>query len=165
MRLIACAAALASFNVLAASVAPDALMCESPEPFQVIAAEGWTSKGGTAQLHTAKLSAEAYRLSSKISATQRGLATQEETIRADSTRRLASGSTTSRAVAADSDARSAEAQVTKYEQIRSTCAASGAAPLAAAIVEQKPISGVAKISVQLNGAPAQVWVRSSDLAH
>lgn len=147
----------------AAAVAPDALLCESPEPFATIAAEKWTSVGGTAQLKTAEMSAQATKLYAKSASINRDLATREESIRADASRRIAAGSTAARAGAADSDAKAAESQASVYERIASTCAASGVDPLQAEVLERKPITGTAKVQVRFRGAPAQLWVRSSDL--
>lgn len=147
----------------AASVAPDSLLCESPEPFATIASEKWTSVGGTAQLKTAEMSAQATKLYAKSASINRDLATREESIRADASRRIVTGSTAARAGAADSDARAAESQASVYERIASTCAASGAEPLQAEVLERKPITGTAKVQVPFRGAPAQLWVRTSDL--
>lgn len=154
-----------SFSAIASAavVNPDSLLCESPEPFATIAAEKWTSVGGTAQLKTAEMSAQATKLYAKSASINRDLATREESIRADASRRIATGSTAARGGAADSDAKAAESQASVYERIASTCAASGAEPLQAEVLERKPITGTAKVQVPFRGAPAQLWVRTSDL--
>lgn len=162
-QLITFAACTWCALVTAATIQPDALLCESPEPFATIASEKWTTVGGTAQLKTAELSAQATKLYSKSASITRDLATREESIRADSSRRLAAGSTGARAGAADSDAKTADAQAGVYERIASSCAASGGDSLPAEVIERKPITGTAKVQVSFRGLSAQLWVRAADL--
>lgn len=151
------------FSSNAETMQPDALLCETPEPFQVIASEGWTSKGAEAQLKTARASIEFSRVSGQAASIQRRLATQEEAIRADSSLRLASGSTAARATASTADANAAMAQGSIYEKIVATCASSGGSALPVEVVERKPISGAARIRLTFRGAPAELWVRTPDL--
>lgn len=157
--LIAAPLALLATPAFSASIAADTLLCESPEPFAVIAADKWTSVGATAQLKTAALSVQFYELSAKGSGIIKGLALDEEAIRADSRSRLAQGQTGARAAAAQNDEHEARSKKKTYENIIATCASSGQTLNQVEVLERKPISGIVKVRLNFKGLASELWTR------
>lgn len=155
---------LASASASAATLKPDAILCESAALISSVQREEfWRGKGGQETMRQARLSAESQRLTEKFAGVQRRLSADEERIRADSNLRIASGSTSARAIDAESAAQRAGRDAAGYESIVSGCADSGAIALQAEVLEQRPISGASRIRIEFRGAPAELWTPSADL--
>lgn len=164
MRALFCLAAISiGANAYSETILPDSLLCESENTLATIATEPWAGKGGNESLRQAGLAAEFYRLGASMAGVKRDLATREESIRADSGRGLAAGSTSARASAATADGVAATNKSDAYALITRTCAGSGVEPLPVIVLERKSISGTARVRVAFRGTPADLWVFNSVL--
>lgn len=141
----------------AATLAPDSLVCESPDHLEFIASERIPGPGGQKLMTQIEASAKGYRLMAQQSDVYKSLAVREEQIRDYKLR----GSSAAQAAAADSDAKSATDKAVLFEKAGKSCAAAGPAQID--VIERKPISGLAKVRMEFNGSKAELWTTAGNV--
>jgi len=153
---------LASQVASAATVKPDSFLCEGEFEVSLPAREGWTQDGGELLMKVAQNSVVFAQGQMKMAQAMGDLAQRDEQIQSARFRN-SGGAYAARAGAAQADQQAGSEKLAKFQRMVSTCAASGAQPLPAEVLERKAISGLSKVRTTFNGAPADLWIRNKDL--
>jgi hypothetical protein len=132
----------------AATLGGDALGCEDLQTLQFAVSEGFAARGGSEALRQAGLFVQFHEAGARSQQIYGDLAVREG-------RRLGT-------MQADQAKSSAERKVSAYRQIATTCAALPGQSVT--VVERRPVSGVALVSAQVKGTPAQLWVLGASLS-
>lgn len=154
-HIITAALAASCFSALAADLAPQTLACESSDAIAFAKrTDGLKGRPADKALAGAAAHLKMNDLMKEFAATQRRLANQESAIAG--TRYARSADQNAKVAEASADRDTADSAM--WTSIVQTCATTGAESLHADIIEKKPISGIAKVKVMLNGQSAEVFV-------
>jgi hypothetical protein len=140
-QLIFAAAMILATHAEAATLAADALVCESEADLQFVEDD---------KQMVGKPASQALREAATM---QKFNALRQETSR------IAPNLVSRREA---DEAAKMEAQ---YKRIQTVCASSGASTLTATVIEQRPISGTAKVQLPFRGTQAQLWTSGRNVTN
>lgn len=133
-------AGLLSAPCMAATLAPDSLICESPSSIAFVSQDKYIA--GAKGSYVIASAGRSVQLAGIMRQAASLVGQQEER------RRLA-------------DLERDRPALEQFQTILKTCASSGAEPVSVQVIEFTPISGIAKIMVMLNGHAATVYVNAA----
>lgn len=157
-NVLTCALLVAATQCGAATLAANSFICEGDAELLLPVKDQWADLSGSGAMKSIESSIAFSKLMITSQQAFSDLAVQEERLRAQS--RYLRGSTGSQQAATQGEQQSHAAKLSTYERMKATCAATGASALPAEVTERRGISGLVRVKIMFNGAPADVWTYS-----
>lgn len=155
--LLAVAAVSVPAFAQAATLRPDAVVCESEAPLQLLDWPNLKNQPGSVVVKRLKATVQLEELMSQANGILRNEALQEQAIRNAAN---INGNTTPQANDAASQQQAAISKEAQAKLFLRHCMATGSNPTQVTIVKRLPISGIVQIGMIIKGAETEVWTTS-----
>lgn len=140
-----------------ATLRPDAVVCESEAPLQLLEWPNLKNQPGSIVVKRLNATVKLEEMMAQANGILRNEALQEQAIRNAANMNGNTAAQANNAATQQQAAMSKEAQAKSFLQ---HCMATGNNPTEVTVVKRLPISGVVQINMAINGADAEVWTTS-----